>query len=219
MSGSARVPGLPPDGAVPGEDASDLEQAAAVLAAGSIVAIPTDTVYGLAVDPRRPGATDALFAVKLRPETLELPVLVSSVDQAERLAGPAGLSSVARRLVRRFWPGSLTIVVPRRGDLDWILGGDGRSIGLRCPAHSFARRLCDRVGPLATTSANRHGEPPITSASGLTEEFGSDVALVVDGGVCDGAPSTVIDVTGATLRCIRDGAVPWSEIEHFVFSG
>jgi tRNA threonylcarbamoyl adenosine modification protein (Sua5/YciO/YrdC/YwlC family) len=183
------------------------------------VAIPTDTVYGLAVDPRRPGATDALFDVKHRPTRLELPVLVASVDQAEGLAGPDGLSSVAGRLVRRFWPGSLTIVVPRRDDVDWILGGDGRTIGLRCPAHSFARRLCDRVGPLATTSANRHGEPPITLAWGLTEEFGDEVALVVDGGVCDGAPSTVIDVTGATLRCIRDGAVPWSEILEFVSSG
>jgi L-threonylcarbamoyladenylate synthase len=197
---------------------SGLEQATTVLAAGSIVAIPTDTVYGLAVDPRRPGATDALFEVKLRPATLELPVLVASVDQAEELAGPDGLSSVARRLVGRFWPGSLTIVVPRRGHVDWILGGEGRTIGLRCPAHSWARRLCDRVGPLATTSANRHGEPPITSASGVTEEFGGDVALVVDGGVCDGAPSTVIDVTGATLRCIRDGAVAWSEIQAFVSS-
>jgi L-threonylcarbamoyladenylate synthase len=210
--------GVPPGEASPDADGSNLERAAAVLAAGSIVAIPTDTVYGLAVDPRRPGATDALFAAKLRPATLELPVLVASIDQADRLAGPAGLSSMARRLVGRFWPGSLTIVVPRHGDVDWILGGDGRTIGLRCPADSFARRLCDTVGPLATTSANRHGEPPITSASELTEEFGDEVALIVDGGLCDGAPSTVIDVTGAELRCIRDGAVPWTEIQKFVSS-
>jgi L-threonylcarbamoyladenylate synthase len=215
---AAGPPGVPPDEAATSEDVAALERAATVLAAGAIVAIPTDTVYGLAVDPRRPGATDALFAVKLRPATLELPVLVASVDQADGLAGPDGLSSVARRLARRFWPGSLTIVVPRRGDVDWVLGGDGRTIGLRCPAHSFARRLCDRVGPLATTSANRHGEPPITSASGLGEEFGDEVALIVDGGVCDGAPSTVVDVTAATFRCIRDGAVPWNVIQEFVSS-
>jgi tRNA threonylcarbamoyl adenosine modification protein (Sua5/YciO/YrdC/YwlC family) len=197
---------------------SSLEKAVAALATGSIVAIPTDTVYGLAVDPTRAGATDALFDVKLRPATLELPVLVANVDQGEGLAGPDGLSLVARRLVRRFWPGSVTIVVRRHRDVDWTLGGDGRTIGLRCPAHSFARQLCDRVGPLATTSANRHGKPPITSASGLIEEFGADVALVVDGGVCDGAPSTVVDVTGAALRCIREGAVAWSEIQEFMSS-
>ncbi len=196
----------------PDGDAPAFEAAVTALETGSIVAIPTDTVYGLAVDPRLPGATDRLFALKLRPSTLELPVLVADLEQAEGLAGPHGLPAPARRLVDRFWPGSLTIVVARRAGLDWQLGGDGRTIGLRCPAHRVVLALCRRVGPLATTSANRHGRPPITTAVGLTDEFGDALAVVVDGGVCDGMPSTVIDATGDTLRCIRNGAVPWSEV-------
>ena len=218
MTNRRRSPGAPPAGVSPGEDTSELA-AAVALAAGLVVAIPTDTVYGLAVDPRCGGATDALFRLKRRPATLELPVLVAGVAQAEALAGPHGLPSLARRLAGRFWPGPLTIVVERRADVGWELGGEGRTIGLRCPAHPVARRLCEVVGPLATTSANRHGQPPITTSSALAAEFGRDVAVVVDGGLCDATPSTVIDVTGGTLRCIRDGPVPWNEVEEFVSSG
>jgi len=209
------LPGTPAGGRSAG-GGSDLEAAVTALVLGVVVAIPTDTVYGLAVDPRRPGATDVLFVLKRRPAQLELPVLVADMGQADELAGPDGLPPVARRLVNRFWPGPLTIVVERRPGIDWALGGAGRTIGLRCPAHPIALRLCERVGPLATTSANRHGAPPVTTASAVTEEFGDAVTVVVDGGVCDGTPSTVIDVTGARPRSIRAGAVPWSEIEETV---
>jgi tRNA threonylcarbamoyl adenosine modification protein (Sua5/YciO/YrdC/YwlC family) len=184
------------------------------LLTGLVVGIPTDTVYGLAVDPRSPGATDLLFALKDRPSTVELPVLVADVEQAEALVGPNGMPSVARQLVARFWPGSLTIVMARRPGLDWDLGGDGGSIGLRCPLYPAVQELCRRVGPLATTSANRHGQPPITTAAGVVDEFGDGVASVLDGGVCDGTPSTVIAVSGTSVRCLRDGAVPWSEVQE-----
>jgi L-threonylcarbamoyladenylate synthase len=204
----------PPPGPVWAEDESALDEAEAALKAGKVVAIPTDTVYGLAVDPRHPGSTGLLFALKRRPTTLVLPVLVSGVAQAEALSGPDGLSPAGRRLAARFWPGSLTIVVERRSDLGWDLGGDGATIGVRCPAHAAARRLCERVGPLATTSANRHGEAPITTAAALTEEFGARVATVVDGGVCGGTPSTVVDATGDELRCLREGSVPWNQIRR-----
>jgi L-threonylcarbamoyladenylate synthase len=195
------------------DGASDLGALTTALREGAVVAIPTDTVYGLAVDPRCPGATDRLFALKERPTTLELPVLVGDVSQAEALGGPAGLPDTARRLADRFWPGSLTIVVARHPGLDWELGGDGLTIGLRLPAHALVQRLCQRVGPLATTSANRHGQAPITTAAALVEEFGEGVAVVVDGGLCDGEASTVVDVAGATPRCLREGALPWSDIE------
>jgi tRNA threonylcarbamoyl adenosine modification protein (Sua5/YciO/YrdC/YwlC family) len=188
-----------------------LDGAVEALRAGAVVGIPTDTVYGLAADAGRGAATDAVFVLKRRPPNLELPVLVADVAQAEDLAA-GGLPDLGRLLVGHFWPGPLTIVVERRGDLDWAIGGDGRTIGLRCPAHAVARTLCRRVGPLATTSANRHGEPPLTTAADVTREFGGAVAVVVDGGVCDGTSSTVVDVTGGTVRCIRDGAVPWAEV-------
>jgi L-threonylcarbamoyladenylate synthase len=200
----------------PIDSSSDLGAVVTALRAGAVVAIPTDTVYGLAVDPRCEGATDRLFALKDRPTTFELPVLVGDVSQAEALSGPDGLPDMARRLVDRFWPGSLTVVVARRPGLDWELGGQGITIGLRLPAHVLVQRLCQRVGPLATTSANRHGQAPITTAAALVEAFGDAVAVVVDGGICDDEASTVVDVTGSTPRCLRQGAVPWSEIGRAV---
>jgi L-threonylcarbamoyladenylate synthase len=191
--------------------ALDLSAAVAALRAGAVVAIPTDTVYGLAVDPRWPGATDAVFALKQRPASLELPVLVGDIETADTLADVDGLPVAARRLADRFWPGPLTVVVARRAGLDWELGGDGSTVGLRCPAHVVARRLCSLVGPLATTSANRHGRPPLTTAAAVAREFGAEV-LVVDGGTCDGMPSTVVDTTGDALRCLRAGAVTWDDV-------
>jgi len=187
------------------------EDAAAALRAGAVVAIPTDTVYGLAVDPTRPGATDALFALKARPASLDLPVLVGSVDQADALAGPGGLSPTARRLAQAFWPGALTVVVPRRSGLDWALGAGVGTIGLRLPDHRVARALCNGVGALATTSANLHGEAPCTDAASVARVFGSRV-VVVDGGRCAGATSTVVSVLDDTPRCLREGAVPWADV-------
>src|ERR1700691_4943044 len=148
-----------------GEGEVEVDDAVVALSRGAVVGIPTDTVYGLAGDPRHRTATDDLFALKHRPTTVELPVLVADVAQADAVAGPDGLSPLARRLADRFWPGSLNIVGGRRPGIDWEIGGDGSSIGLRCPAHPIALRLCQRVGPLATTSANRHGESPITTAA------------------------------------------------------
>jgi len=183
----------------------------AALNAGRVVAIPTDTVYGLAVDPRCRGATDALFSLKHRPLSLELPVLVAGIAQAEALAGPRGLPSGASRLAGRFWPGPLTMVVERRRDVDWLLGGDGRTIGLRCPAHPVARRLCELVGPLATTSANVHGADPCTTADAVRRALGSSV-VVVDGGRCAGLPSTVVSLIGDDPKCLREGAVAWDDV-------
>jgi tRNA threonylcarbamoyl adenosine modification protein (Sua5/YciO/YrdC/YwlC family) len=168
-------------------------------------------VYGLAVDPTRPGATDALFSLKLRPDSLDLPVLVASIEKADSLAGPIGLPVSARRLASAFWPGALTIVVPRRVGLDWALGAHADTIGLRLPDHPVTLALCDEIGALATTSANLHGEPPCTDAAAVARAFGATM-VVVDGGRCDGAPSTVVSVLGDTLECLREGAVPWSAV-------
>jgi len=182
-----------------------------VLATGAVVAVPTDTVYGLAVDPTRSGATSALFELKGRPTAVELPVLVSGMDQAEVLAGPDGLGPVGRLLAAHFWPGGLTLVVPRRRGIDWDLGGDGTTIGLRCPDHDLVRGLCATVGPLAATSANRHGMPPLVTADAVCDEFGPELT-VLDGGRCDGSPSTVVVVDGGEVRCLRAGAVAIEDV-------
>ena len=186
-----------------------LEEAVAALAAGRVVGIPTDTVYGLAVDPTRPAAVDAVFALKGRPGSVEIPVLVADVAQADAVAlieGPA------RRLVDRCWPGALTVVVSRRAGVDWPLGGDGTSIGVRCPALELVRTLCAAAGPLAVTSANLHGEPPLNDAAAVRAAFGDGLGAVVDGGTCDGEPSTVVDLRSEPARCLRQGALAWDEI-------
>lgn len=197
------------------EDASDpaaVDAAVERLRAGEVVALPTDTVYGVAVDPFVEGAVDRLFAAKERPKSVEVPLLVSSPDDVAGLVEGA-VPVAARRLMDRHWPGGLTIVLPRRADLRSLdLGGDGSTVGVRCPDHRLVRELCRRVGPLATTSANRHREPTPPDADGVAAALGATVALVLDGGTCEGAPSTVVRVTDDDLEILREGRIPASDL-------
>jgi tRNA threonylcarbamoyl adenosine modification protein (Sua5/YciO/YrdC/YwlC family) len=187
----------------------ELDVLVEALAAGKVVAVPTDTVYGLAVDPRLAGAVDRVFALKQRPEQFQLPVLI---------ADPAGLvdlaeaTAAAERLISRYWPGPLTLVLPRRSGIAFDLGGDSATIGLRCPANSLLRELLRSTGPLAVTSANRHGEAPLRTADEVRGHFGAAVTAVLDGGRCDGRPSTVISLTGAGVKCLREGALLFAEL-------
>ena len=129
--------------------------AIATLRAGGAVVVPTDTVYGLAVRADLPGAVDRLAALKDRAAEQPVAVLVASIEQADAV----GLLSVdARRLAERWWPGPLTLVLPRRAGLDWDLGEPAGTVGVRVPDHDLVRGLASAVGPLATTSANRHGD-------------------------------------------------------------
>ena len=187
-----------------------VKQAAEALTAGDIVGVPTDTVYGLAADPFHTGASDRLFALKRRPRSVELPVLVASEEEALTLT--IAVPAAARRLMASYWPGALTLVLPRRPDLNADLGNDDATVGLRCPGHPVPLALCNAVGPLATTSANRHGEPPATTAPELASAFGAGVALILDAGVCNGTASTVVDCTGQEPRLLREGQLPWAEL-------
>ena len=197
------------------DDPGAVALAAEALAEGSVVAVPTDTVYGLAVDPSRPEAVELLFALKERPADVALPVLVAGPDQVEALTGP--LETAAQDLAGRFWPGPLTVVVPRRPGFDADLGGRRsarRMVGIRWPDHQLIQELCRRLGPLAVTSANIHGSVPATTAHLVARAFigAGQPAVILDGGVCDGAPSTVVECRGSASRCLREGAVPWDEI-------
>ena len=189
--------------------AEAIAAAAAALSEGDIIGIPTDTVYGLAADPWHSGAADRLFLLKGRPRHVELPLLVATEAQALELT--TSVPASARRLMKAFWPGALTIVLPRRPDVEADLGEDDETIGVRCPAHPVPRALCEKAGPVATTSANRHGEAPLTSALGLAETM-PGVALVLDAGVCSGQPSTVVDSTGEIPKLLRAGAIAWERI-------
>lgn len=185
-------------------------QAVRALAQALPVAIPTDTVYGLAVDPFRPGATDRIFAVKRRPRDVSLPLLVTGVDQALSVA--TAVPALARELMEAYWPGALTLVLPARPGMGADLGEDELTVGVRSPDHPVPQALCAAAGPLATTSANRHGEPPLVSAEAVAEAFGDDVPVVLDGGMCTGSPSTVVDCTGQQLKLLREGRIPWAEL-------
>jgi tRNA threonylcarbamoyl adenosine modification protein (Sua5/YciO/YrdC/YwlC family) len=189
----------------------------AALRVGSVVAMPTDTVYGLAVDPTIPGATQRLFALKGRSESVALPVLVSDLDAARALVGP--LPEPAATFASRYWPGPLTIVVERPAGsraASFELGAERHTIGIRCPDHAVALQLLRATGPLAVTSANRHGEPPLTELAAVEEEFGADVAAFVDGGRCDGRPSTVIACTADGWRVLRAGPVSLAQLTELV---
>jgi L-threonylcarbamoyladenylate synthase len=197
-------------------DPESLALAATVLRAGGVVAVPTDTVYGLAADPGQPQAVERLFTIKERPSDVALPVLVGGRDQVAAVAG--SLDGAADLLADRYWPGPLTLVVPRRGSFTADLGGPPTarlSVGVRWPDHPVVQGLCRELGPLAVTSANRHGSPPATRAGAVAEIFAdeSELTLILDGGLCDGTPSTVVECQGSALRCLRQGAIPWSDLE------
>jgi tRNA threonylcarbamoyl adenosine modification protein (Sua5/YciO/YrdC/YwlC family) len=192
----------------PPEDAIVL--AVKALSGGDIIGLPTDTVYGLAADPFHTGASDRLFRLKSRPRSVELPVLVAS--EAQALALCTAVPSSARRLMRRYWPGPLTLVLPRRPDLEADLGEDDATIGIRCPAHPVPLAVCDQIGPIATTSANRHKEPALTTALQVSESLGAELAMVLDAGLCDGLPSTVVDCTGESPKVLREGRLSSREI-------
>jgi L-threonylcarbamoyladenylate synthase len=119
-----------------------------------------------------------------------------------------GFPPAAVRLAARFWPGPLTLVLPRRPEAAGLaLGGEADTVGVRCPDDGFVRALARRVGPVATTSANRHGQPTPATAEEAAAALTGEVAVVVDGGPRDGVPSTVVDCTGSELRVLRRGAI------------
>jgi L-threonylcarbamoyladenylate synthase len=198
-------------------DRAVLDRAAQAIRAGRIVALPTDTLYGLAVDPFSDDAVERVFAVKGRPGRQPLPLVAFDLSQATQVGV---MSPLAIALARRFWPGPLTLVVtalPRVSTA--VTAGTGR-VGVRVPAHQVARGLCETCGhPVTATSANRSGEPapvdPAEVAASLAE-----VDILLDAGPAPGGPpSTVVDVSQEVPQLIRPGAVSWEEVRAWVGVG
>ena len=180
--------------------------AAEALRRGEVVGVPTDTVYGLAVDAAHVEAIQQLFELKERPVDRSIAVLVADLAGAESLVE---FTAKARRLAERFWPGPLTIVAPRRPAAPAHLG-TGVTIGVRLPDDAIMRAVADPA-PLAVTSANLHGEPTPATADGLAELFPT-LGLIVDGGPRPGASSTVVDMTTAAPTVLREGPISLEEI-------
>jgi len=197
---------------VPDDDAG---QRAAIdaLRRGAIVALPTDTVYGIAVALDTPGGIEGLFAAKHRPPERGIAVLLADESQAPKIAE---WPPPAAALAAAFWPGGLTIVVPRRSDVELpaALTGGAATIGLRVPDHPTPRALAAAVGPLPTTSANRSGGTEAPDAAGIVAQLGDALALVLDGGPAHGGPaSTVVDCSVDPPRILRHGAISDDAIE------
>lgn len=176
------------------------------LLAGEPVVIPTDTVYGVAALPSVPGATARLYALKDRRPDVPLAVLVADVAALDGLAATVDDRTAA--LVAAHWPGPLTVVVRRHPDrAGWDLGGDPGTVGVRCPDDPLVRAVAARTGPIATTSANRSGEPTPPTAAEAAASLTGPVAVVADGGTRDGQASTVVDLTVDPWRILRQGAL------------
>jgi L-threonylcarbamoyladenylate synthase len=179
-----------------------------VLAGGGVVALPTDTVYGIAVALATPGGIERLFEVKRRPPDKGIMLLLDDAAQAGAIGR---MTPAASALAGALWPGGLTVVVPRRPDVELpdVLTGGRPTIGLRVPAHDAPRALARGVGPLPTTSANVSGLPEAADAGQIQEQLGDAVDLIIDGGPAHGGPaSTVVDCTADEPVILRAGAVP-----------
>jgi len=191
-----------------------LADAARVLAEGGVIAFPTDTLYGLAADPRSDEAVRRIFRVKGRPPDSALPLIAASAAQAEAFAN--AWPPLARQLAERFWPGPLSLVVGASDRLGTEVLAGGATVAVRVPAHAVAVGLARHLGaPVTATSANRSGQAPAVTADEVLWALADavDVALVLDAGACrGGAPSTLVDVTGAEPRLVRAGAVPWERV-------
>ena len=200
------------------DDPSGYAEAARVLRGGGIVALPTDTVYGIGVSLDTPRGIDRLFEAKRRPPDLAIMLLLDAPDQARAVGAwpPA-----ATALAEAFWPGGVTIVVDQLpgANLPPELTGGRPTIGLRMPDHACPRALAAAVGPLPVTSANLSGLPPASDAAEIAEQLGDAVDCIIDGGPAHGGPaSTVVDCTVDPVRILRVGAVP-EAVVRAVLSG
>ncbi len=188
--------------------ADALQQAADRLAAGELVVIPTDTVYGLAAALSHPAAIARIFQVKRRPSDRPIALLVDRIDDVAAVA--ASIPPIARVLMDRFWPGGLTLALPRRPEVPDVVTAGGPTVAVRMPNHPVPRALVRLLGaPLPTTSANVSGRPSPRDARQAEAELGEAVSLILDGGpALGGVDSTVVDVTTAEPTVLRVGAVP-----------
>ncbi len=197
-------------------DPTRIEEAVALLNAGELVAFPTETVYGLGADARNPVAVARIFAAKGRPASHPLIVHVSSLAAAQEWT--VDPPNTARRLVEAFWPGPLTIVLPKAVDVPVAVTGGQSTVALRAPAHPVARALLAAFGGgIAAPSANRYGRISPTCAADVHEELGDRVALVLDGGACEvGLESTIVACLGGCVTLLRPGAISRSQLRDVV---
>ncbi len=185
-------------------------QAVDLLQNGELVAFPTDTVYGVGALPSQPQAVARLYEIKGRDSAKAIPILLGDPAELDQVA--LAVSVMIRRLAQRFWPGPLTLVVPKRSSLPEEISS-GPTVGVRMPDHPVALALMRQTGPLAVTSANLSGKPSSVTAQEVFEQLGGRFPLILDGGRAPGgSSSTVVDCTGPQPVILRPGPVSLEEI-------
>ena len=190
---------------LPAASEDTIPRALAVLRAGGLVAFPTDTVYGVGAPAFDGKAIDSIYTVKDRPAEKAIPVLISDMSELDQVA--IDISEVALKLASRFWPGPLTILVPKRADLPESVSA-ASTVGVRVPDHEIARALLRAAGPMAVTSANMSGAQSPVSAQEVYEQLAGRIPLIIDGGrTPGGVPSTLVDCTTPELKILREGPI------------
>ncbi len=202
------------------EALTGLRMARMAIGRGQLVVVPTDTVYGIAADAFNPDAVKALLDAKGRGRQSPPPVLIDGIPTLSALAETVTDEMTA--LVREFWPGGLTIVVPARATLQWDLGDTGGTVAVRMPANDIARELLSETGPLAVSSANLTGQPAALTAAEALTQLGDSVEVYLDGGTASESRSgsTIVDCTptleGKPVRILRDGVIPRDAIRELL---
>ncbi|MGA2367752.1 MAG: L-threonylcarbamoyladenylate synthase [Dehalococcoidia bacterium] len=196
-----------------------VNQAVGVLRGGGIVAYPTDTVYGLGADVYNDEAVARVYRIKERPLSQPLPVLIADISQAGMLTGDQ--SKQAQLLMKRYWPGGLTIIFHKSPDFNSLVLAGSNKIGIRIPNHDIARAMIAKLGrPIVGTSANLHERPAAMTAAEVRDQLGSRVDFILDGGTCPGGgESTVIDLTVEPPAIVRQGIIAEEEILALIKTG
>jgi L-threonylcarbamoyladenylate synthase len=182
---------------------------------GELIVMPTDTVYGIGADAFTAHAVNALLEAKGRGRSVPPPVLVGSRRTLDGLV--VDLPQVARDLVAAFWPGALTIVVQHAPSLRWDIGETGGTVAVRMPLHPVALEVLREVGPMAVSSANKHGQPAATTAAEARDQLSYAVRVYLEAGRCPSpVPSTIVDLTAEVPRVLREGAIPVDKLREVV---
>jgi L-threonylcarbamoyladenylate synthase len=193
------------------DDPQAIPNAVDVINNQGLIAFPTDTIYGIAVDPFSASAINKLYLAKERPEGKALPVLISDLGQLETLV--LFISERVKRIADAFWPGALTLILPKHSSLPKNLSPYS-TIGVRMPDLAFTLKLLRQTGPLATTSANLSGRADPLTAEDVLSQLRGRVDLILDGGATlGGRASTVLDITGNEMKILRQGPITLSEIQ------
>jgi L-threonylcarbamoyladenylate synthase len=196
-----------------------VQEAAQLIRAGAVVAIPTDTLYGLAANPFRPDAVQRVFEAKGRASDRPLPLIAADVPQIEAHLG--ALPALALRLAAAFWPGPLTILVAAPRSLAAAVAAGTGHVGVRVPDHAVARAICQAVGhPITATSANISDQPGTADPDVVEHALGDRIELLIDGGMtAGGEPSTIVDTTADPPTLVRAGAIPWARVQACAANG